>query len=129
VGPAAAPMPPQLVPPVEQQQQEQQQQQQEQEQEQGEATLALTPGGSSGAVQEEAPSPVSKKQAEALKKLALKMSKETWGKPGARAVASLSRGVLAEIYLCAACSCHEILRSATARVRERPDDACKRAEG
>jgi acyl-CoA reductase-like NAD-dependent aldehyde dehydrogenase len=29
---------------------------------------------------------------------------------GARAVASLSRGVLAEIYLCAACSCHEIMR-------------------
>jgi hypothetical protein len=27
-----------------------------------------------------------------------------------------SRGILAEIFLCAACSCHEILRSATARV-------------
>jgi hypothetical protein len=37
---------------------------------------------------------------------------------GARGVASLSRGVLAAIYLCAACSCHEIMR------RNGPGQAC-----
>jgi hypothetical protein len=36
---------------------------------------------------------------------------------GERAVASFLAAVLTEIYLCASCSCHEILRSATARVR------------
>jgi hypothetical protein len=34
---------------------------------------------------------------------------------GSSAVASFLAAVLAEIYLCASCSCHEILRSATAR--------------
>jgi hypothetical protein len=38
---------------------------------------------------------------------------------GERAVAYFCAAVLAEIYLCASCSCHEILRSATARVRGR----------
>eukprot|EP01047_Picozoa_sp_COSAG01_P116282 COSAG01_NODE_44943_length_414_cov_0.657143_1_plen_68_part_10 len=36
---------------------------------------------------------------------------------GERAVASFLAAVLIEIYLCASCSCHEMLRSATARVR------------
>jgi hypothetical protein len=35
---------------------------------------------------------------------------------GERAVASFLPAVLTEIYLCASCSCHEILRSATARL-------------
>jgi hypothetical protein len=38
--------------------------------------------------------------------------------PGEQAVASSLAAVLTEIYLCASCSCHEMLRSATARVRE-----------
>jgi phosphomannomutase len=42
---------------------------------------------------------------------------EAIGFCGERAVASLlAVGVLTEIYLCASCSCHEILRGATARV-------------
>jgi hypothetical protein len=49
--------------------------------------------------------------------------------PGERAVASYLEAVLAEIYLCASCSCHEILRSATARVvRGRIRTAMRRAQ-
>jgi hypothetical protein len=39
------------------------------------------------------------------------------GSSGERAVALFLAAFLTEIHLCASCSCHEILRSATARVR------------